>query len=760
MGYASAIMVKPIFSLFRGALILDLALLAVAARPAVGDERVDALLGQMTLEEKLGQLTQLAAGDAPSDADTPERRKEAAALIDGIRSGAVGALLNATGAEYTNSLQRVAVEQSRLKIPLLLGFDVIHGYRTIFPIPLGEAAAWDADLAERTAHAAATEARAAGIHWTFAPMVDIARDPRWGRIAEGAGEDPFLGSAIAAARVRGFQGDDVARPDRVLACAKHFAAYGAAEGGRDYNTVDISEQTLREVYLPPFRAAVDAGVGSLMCAFNEINGVPCSANAWLLRRVLRDEWRFDGLVVSDWTSIKELTPHGVAADLAEAAQKALSAGVDLDMCSEAYRKHIADAVQRGDLPLAPIDEAVRRVLRAKQRLGLFERPFAEAQRERDVTLSAEHRRLAREAAGRSMVLLKNERQTLPLRADLKSIAVIGPLADNRRDVLGTWAARGRPEDVVTVLEGVRARAPAGVAVRYAKGCELDDRSTEGIAEAVAAARESDVALLFVGEGEMHSGEGHSRSTLDLPGVQEDLVRAVHATGVPTVVVLMNGRPLSIAWIAENVPAILEAWHPGVECGHAVADVLFGDVNPGGKLPVTFPRRVGQVPIHYAHKNTGRPPSDDRFTSKYIDLPSTPLYPFGWGLSYTQFVFDNLRVEPERVPSDGRVAVSVDVRNTGDRAGHEVVQLYVRDEVASMTRPVKQLRGFRRVALRPGESQTVRLELPVGGLGFYDREMKYVVEPGVFRVWVGPNSAEGLSATLEVTPPAPESLRRW
>lgn len=720
-----------------------------AAKDASRD-RIETLLREMTLAEKLGQMTQQWGGQI-QDNNPTVAQEQLASRLEQLRKGGIGSFLDAHGAEYTNGLQRIAVEESRLRIPLIIGYDSIHGYRTIFPIPLGEAASWDPATAERSASVSAAETRAAGIHWTFAPMVDICRDPRWGRIAEGAGEDPYLGSVFAAARVRGFQGADPARPDRVLACAKHFAAYGGAEGGRDYNTVDVSEQTLREVYLPPFRAAVDAGAGTLMGAFNEISGTPCSANPLILNRILRDEWGFTGFVISDWSSIKELIPHGFAANEADAGRLAILAGVDMEMVSTCYRDHLATAVESGQVPIAVIDESVRRILRAKQRLGLFETPYTAPEREQTVMLSPEHRRTARAVAGRSIVLLKNDAGVLPLRGAIKSIAVIGPLADSPRDALGTWAGRGRPEDVVTPLAGIKARAGAAITVRYAQGCAIESASTDGFAEAVAIAQSSDVVILVVGEGEMHSGEGHSRSTLNLPGMQEDLVKAVHAAGKPTVVALLNGRPLTINWIAEHVPAILETWQLGVEHGNALADVLFGDLNPGGKLPVTFPRSVGQIPMYYYHKNTGRPPTEDRYTSRYIDLPSTPLYPFGWGLSYTRFEISNLRLASERINPRERLHIRVDVKNVGDVAGDEVVQLYVRDNVASMTRPVKQLQGFERITLGPGETRTVRFELSASELGFYDAALNHSAEPGTFDVWVGPNSVEGLQGRFELTP---------
>jgi beta-glucosidase len=580
-------------------------------------------------------------------------------------------------------------------------------------------------------------------------MVDIARDPRWGRIAEGAGEDPYLGSVMARARVLGFQGKDASAPGKVLACAKHWVAYGAAEGGRDYNTTDISERTLREVYFPPFKAALDAGVGTFMSAFNDLDGVPASANPFTLTEVLRGEWNFDGFVVSDYRSVEELIRHGLAGDGAEAAQGALNAGVDMEMVSQLYNQYGAQLIRDGKVAQARLDEAVRRVLRVKYRLGLFERPYADEARE-SVLLSREHRAAAREVAARSMVLLKNDSDLLPLSKKATSIAVIGPLADNSSAPLGSWAGDGRKEDLVTLLGGVRAAVSPTTRILHAKGCEVEGGSPDGIEEAVRLAREAEVALLAVGEAAEMSGEAASRSSLDLPGRQLDLVKAVQATGKPTVVVLMNGRPLTINWIAEHVPAILETWFAGTEAGRAIADVLFGDVNPGGKLAVTFPRAVGQIPIYYNHKNTGRPfDAKDKYTSKYLDLPVTPLYPFGHGLSYTRFTLTNLQLSARTIRPDETVTVSVELHNVGNRAGDEVVQLYLRDLVASVTRPVMELKGFERVTLQPGETRRIEFRLTPEHLGFYDPQMHFVVEPGIFKVTAGTSSVEGREATFEV-----------
>ena len=735
------------------------------------ERRVEALLARMTLEEKLGQLQQL---DGHSDGRYREEHADLA------RKGLLGSTLNVRGARNANELQRVAVEESRLKIPLIFGFDVIHGYRTIFPVPLGEAASWDAAVAERGAQVAAAEARAAGVHWTFAPMVDIARDARWGRIVEGAGEDPFLGAAMARARVRGFQGADFSAPDRVVACAKHWVAYGAAEAGRDYNTTDMSERTLREVYFPPFRAAVEAGVGTFMSAFNDLNGVPTSGNRFTLTEVLRGEWKFDGFVVSDYESVRELINHRFAADEREAARLGLTAGVDMEMVSRLFNRHGAALLDSRQINTADLDEAVRRVLRIKLRAGLFERPYADEGRERAALLNAEHLRAARESAARSMVLLKNDRETLPFSKELRSVAVVGPLADDPKAPLGSWTGDGRAEDTVTLLAGVRAKVSPRTRVLHAKGVAIDVRGATGnydaappdatnaggtnvaaaasteaarlattptapdsVAEAVRVARDADAVIVAVGETAEMSGEAASRTTLDLPGRQSELIEAIHRTGKPYAVVLMNGRPLTINWVAENSPAILETWFAGTQAGAAIADVLFGDVNPGGKLPVTFPRHVGQVPIYYNQKSTGRPPTDQKYTSKYLDVPTGPLYPFGHGLSYTQFRLSNLQVGGRRIGPDGRVVVTVEVENAGRRAGDEVVQLYLRDVASSVTRPVRELKGFERVTLAPGERRRVSFTLAPEHLGFYDQRMRWVVEPGEFRVYVGNSSVGGL-----------------
>jgi beta-glucosidase len=706
---------------------------------------VDSLLARMTLEEKLGQLTQLPGRWG----DTGPRVSEGGE--DEIRNGHVGSFLGVFGAAYTRQMQEIAL-QSRLKVPLLFAHDVIHGFRTIFPVSIAEAASWDPQAVEQAARIAATEATAAGLHWTFAPMVDIARDARWGRIVEGAGEDPYLGSIMAAARVRGFQGTDLSAPNTMLATAKHFVGYGAAEGGRDYNVADISEATLRDVYLPPFHAAIDAGARSVMGAFNEIAGVPMHASERLIDGLLRAEWGWNGLLVSDWTGVLELIPHGVAADSAAAGALALRAGVDVDMVSRIYFRKLPPLVRSGRVTTRDVDAATRRVLRAKYDLGLFEDPYrySDTARERRTLLAAEHRTAARDLARKSIVLLKNEGRALPLSRSLGTIAVIGSLATDGRSTIGNWAAAGRAEEAVTVLDGIRRAVSSGTRVVYARGADSATADTSGFAEAVRVAREADAVVLVVGEHQEQSAEANNRAFLGLPGAQEGLVRAVQATGKPVVVVLMGGRPLAIASIAETVPAIMHAWYLGTEMGNAVADVLFGDANPSGKLPVTMPRTVGQMPLYYNHKNTGRPPvANQKYTSKYIDVPWTPLYPFGHGLSYTTFAYRNLRLSSSTMRPGDTLVVSVDVTNTGDRAGDEVVQLYIRDEVGSVTRPVKELRGFRRITVRPGETQSVSFTLGAPDLAFHDSALDLVVEPGFFRVFVGTSSERVEEARFEL-----------
>ncbi|WP_211371917.1 beta-glucosidase BglX [Marilutibacter maris] len=731
------------------AMALAVAIPAAAAEDEAESALVESLLAKMTLEEKLGQLNQPRGRWGQTGPQVQEGGE------DQIRAGRIGSYLGVHGADYTRRMQKIAVEESRLGIPLLFAHDVIHGFRTIFPVPLGESASFDVDAIENAARIAADEATAAGLHWTYAPMVDVARDPRWGRIVEGSGESAYLGSVLAAARVRGFQGGDLRADDTLMATAKHFVAYGAAEGGRDYNIADISERTLRDVYLPPFKAAADAGAASMMAAFNEVDGVPMHANGRLIDGVLRGEWGWDGILVSDYTGVLELIPHGVAGDRAEAGVRALEAGVDIDMVSDIYVDDLPAVVRADGLDEARVDAAVRRVLRAKYRLGLFDDPYrySDDARERERILRPEYRAAARDVARKSMVLLKNAGDLLPLDRDAAgTIAVIGPLADDKRVMLGGWAAAGRAEDAVTPLEGIREAVGPGVRVLHARGADVEGDDRSGFDEAVALARQADVVLMFIGEHHDMSAEAHNRTTLDLPGVQQALVQAVHATGKPVVAVLFNGRPLSIGWLDANLPSILEAWFPGIEAGHAIADVLFGDHNPAGRLPVTFPRNVGQIPIYHDHKNTGRPPSEqEKYTSKYIDVPWTPLYAFGHGLSYTRFDYGDLAVDSARVAVGEPVTVAVTVTNVGKRAGDEVVQLYLRDDVASVTRPVRELRGFRRIHLQPGERRRIEFVLTAEAMGFHDAGGRIKVEPGRFTVFAGGSSDDVIETGFEVVP---------
>lgn len=699
--------------------------------------KVNDLLRQMTFAEKVGQMTQFSG--------TNKQYEQM------ISEGKIGSLLNVIGAEKNNRIQKIAVEESRLGIPLIIGLDVIHGYRTIFPIPLAASASWDTVLIRRAAEIAAKEAASAGIHWTFAPMVDIARDARWGRIAEGAGEDQFLGSAIARAQVLGFQGKDLDDPLTLLACAKHYVGYGAAEGGRDYNTVDFSERTLREIYLPPFRAAVDAGVGTLMSAFNDIGGVPASANKHTLRDILKVEWGFNGFVVSDWNSIGELAAHGIAKDHLEAGVKGLTAGVDMDMEGRCYTTAMEALVAEGTLSEELINDAVRRILRMKFKLGLFEHPYVDENLQKGLILHRDHIQAALDLARESIVLLKNEKDTLPLnRKKLNTIALIGPLADDKDAPLGTWRCEGREENVVTVYEGLKNKFGDDVKINYAKGCDVKGSSRSGFDKALKAARKADVVVMVIGESADMSGEAASRADLNLPGVQTELINAIAETNKPIVLVLMNGRPITLSNIESKVSAIVETWHLGIRHGNAVADVLTGDYNPSGKLTVTFPRSAGQIPIYYNHKNTGRPGApDNKFSSKYIDSASSPLYPFGYGLSYTKFKYTGIKVENDCLTPSDELVVNINVKNVGKREGMEIVQLYIRDITGSVTRPVKELKGFRRVALEAGEQKTVQFRMPVRELGFYNLDMEYTVEPGDFSVMIGGNSEDGLTTDFKV-----------
>lgn len=706
--------------------------------PAV-ERKINALVAKMTVAEKLGQLQQL-DGEA-NGKFRPEH-------LEMARKGLLGSTLNVRGAAMTNELQRAAME-SRLKIPILFGFDVIHGYRTIFPVPLGESASWDLAGMEKSAAIAAAEARAAGVHWTFAPMVDISRDPRWGRVIEGAGEDTYLGSKIAYARVKGFQGDDYSRPDKVLATAKHWVGYGAAEAGRDYNTTNLTERQLREVYFPPFQAALDAGVDSFMTSFNDIDGVPATGNPFVLKDVLRKEWKFDGLVVSDYTAVMELMYHGLAKDEASAAMYALNAGTDMEMVSRYYNKHGEQLLKDKKITMATIDESVRNVLRIKFRLGLFDNPYASEDREKAEVFKRANRDEAKRSAEKSFVLLKNENETLPIKKNTKEIAVIGTLADDKLEMNGNWTGDGQPNDPVTVLEALKQKYP-NTRVRYEAGCDPKCLSDEGFKKAVDAAKDSDFTILVVGESFEMSAEASSRSEIGLPGKQLDLVKAIHATGKPHAVVLMNGRPLTINWLAENSPAILETWFAGTEAGNAIVDTLFGDSNPSGKLPITFPRSVGQIPLYYNHKNTGRPfKATEKYTSKYLDIDNTPLYPFGFGLSYTKFEFNDIKIDKTRMRPSESVKVSVEVANRGKMTGDEVVQLYIHDVAATVTRPVRELKGFQRITLKPGETRRVEFTLTRKDLEFLGRDLKPILESGEFHVFIGNSSDAGLQTVFEV-----------
>jgi len=731
--------------------------------PAI-ERRINALLQQMTLEEKAGQLAQY-----PSP--TP-------ANLALVKQGQVGSLFNVLGAEQVNAAQRIAVEQSRLKIPLIFGYDVIHGYRTIFPVPIASAGSFDPLLIEQAERVAAKEATAAGVKWAFAPMVDIARDPRWGRMVEGAGEDPYLGSVIAAAKVHGFQGRDISDPDSLVACVKHYAAYGAAEGGRDYNTVDISDQLLREVYLPPFHAAIKAGSGTLMSGFEDLNGVPAAANRYLLTDILRHEWGFQGFVVSDYGAVTELMAHGVVQDKdeEEAARKALTAGVDMDMADGAYGRALVPLVKSGKLPMSVLDEAVRRVLRIKFRAGLFDHPYTDPKREQTDILTPESRQIARKLAQESLILLKNDSALLPLDKNTKTVAVIGPLANDQAGQLGSWAGAGRAQDAVAPLAGIRAALP-NAQVLYAKGVDIPsfekglgsgtvapapvtamgaagtsaETGPASIPDALRAAQSADVVIVFLGELANMTGEASSRASLDLPGEQQKLLEAVIATGKQVVLVLESGRPLDIRWANDHVPAIMQAWFTGVEAGNAIADILFGDAAPSARLPMSWPRSVGQIPIYYNHKSTGRPTSPDRWHTGYLDESKEPLFPFGYGLTYTTFEYGDLKVETPEVTPAGTLRVTSEVRNAGQRAGTEVVQLYVHDRVAPTSRPVRELKGFSRVTLAPGESKTVEFTVQANDLGSYDPQMHWIVPPGTYDVWVAPNAVDGLAGTFQVAP---------
>lgn len=715
------------------------------------EKKVERLLGEMTLEEKIGQMNQL----SPWDYDD---------LAEKVRRGEVGSILNCTDPEQVNRIQRVAMEESRLGIPLIVARDVIHGYRTIFPIPLGQAASFNPELVERGARVAAVEASADGIRWTFAPMIDVSRDPRWGRIAESLGEDPYLTSVLGAAMIRGFQGDSLNDPASVAACAKHFVAYGASEGGRDYNSTYIPERQLRNVYLPPFKAAKDAGCATFMTSFNDNDGIPSTANSFVLRDILRNEWGFDGMVVSDWTSVTEMISHGFCVDAKDAAEKAVNAGVDMDMVSEAYIGNLVRSVEEGKVSMQVIDDAVRNILRLKFRMGLLDNPYVDTSLH--VDYAPAHLDAAREAVEQSVILLKNDAGTLPLGKGIRTVAVVGPMADAPYEQMGTWTFDGERQHTVTPLAALRQMYGDRVRIIYEPALAYTrDKSQAGIARAVNAARRADVVIAFVGEEAILSGEAHSLADVELQGAQRQLLKAIAGTGRPLVTVVMAGRPLVLTEEAEVSEALLFSFHPGTMGGPAIADILFGKVNPSGRTPVTFPRMTGQVPVYYAQNSTGRPAHPDEMLideipveagqtsvgcrSFYLDAGSTPLFPFGYGLSYTTFEYSDLRLSSDTYGADDEISLTFNLRNSGGCDGTEVVQVYVRDLVGSITRPVRELKGFRRIFLRSGESQEVTFTIPVRDLAFWGIDMTYDVEPGQFTLWVGPDSASGLSADFTV-----------
>ena len=715
--------------------------ITVSAQKSI-DQKVTELMAKMTLEEKIGQLNQYndditATGPITKDADKAGQ----------VRAGKLGSILNAIGAKNTKNWQDQAM-QSRLKIPLLFGQDVIHGFRTTFPIPLGETATWDMNLIEKSARIAAIEASAYGIHWTFAPMVDIGRDPRWGRVMEGAGEDTYLGTLVGKARVKGFQGNGLGNKDAVMACAKHFAAYGAAVGGRDYNSVDMSLRQLHETYLPPFKAVSDMGVATFMNSFNDINGIPATGNKYLQRDLLKGAWNFQGFVVSDWGSIGEMIPHGFAKDNKDAALKAIIAGSDMDMESRSYINHLAELVKEGKVDIQLVDDAVRRILTKKYELGLFDDPyrFINEKREKEQANNPEHRKFAREIGAKSIVLLKNENQLLPLSPTTKKVAIIGPFAKATVENHGFWSI-AFPDDsqrIVTQFDGIKAQLDKNSELLYAKGCNANDNDKSLFAEAVETAKKADVVIMTLGEGHAMSGEAKSRSNIHFSGVQEDLLKEIAKTGKPIILMINAGRPLVFDWASENIPTIVYTWWLGTEAGNSIADVLFGKINPGGKLPMTFPRTEGQIPIYYNHYNTGRPAknnTDRNYVSAYIDLDNDPAYPFGFGLSYTTFQYSDVNVSATQLKGNQTLTASVTLTNSGNYDGEEVVQLYIRDLVGKVVRPVKELKGFQKIFLKKGESKTVSFNITPEDLKFYDDELNFDWESGEFDIMIGTNSAQ-------------------
>lgn len=728
----------------------------VVAQDQDYEKEIDALLQKMTLAEKVGQLNQYswffdATGPSPSEGDAKQK-------FEHLKNGYIGSVLNVSGTKEVREMQTIAVEQSRLGIPLIFAMDVIHGHKTLSPIPLAETASWNMELIEQSARVAAIEASAMGINWTFAPMVDISRDARWGRVMEGAGEDPYLGQKVAAARVKGFQGDDLSANDTILATAKHFAGYGFAEAGRDYNTVDVGGYTLHNVILPPFKAALDAGARTFMNGFNILNGEPATASEYLQREILKGQWQFDGLVVSDWASIAEMKEHGVADSLETAAKMAITAGSDVDMESYAYIKHLEKLVEQGQVSQAVVDDAVARVLRLKFELGLFEDPYKyiDERREQELLYHPEHKGAALALAKESIVLLKNKDAVLPLKKSQSNIAVIGALAEDKNSILGSWRLGSDDNSGVSLLEGLDA---LGVDYQYAKGADvikgeakfldpLNDNTddTSGFDKAIKLAKKSDVVVMMLGEHGFHSGEGRSRTRLGFPGVQQELLEKVYEVNPNIVLLVASGRPLVLDWADKHVPAIVQTWQLGTQSGHAIAATLFGDNNPSGKLPMSFPRHIGQVPLYYAQMNTGRPgPSEQTVWSHYIDERNDALYPFGYGLSYSDFAYQDLKITDA---GEGKVAVSVTVTNTSSRTGSDVAQLYIHDKVASLSRPNKELKGFKKFELEANESTTVRFILTEKELGFYDNQGKFKVEAGEFDVMVGPDSINTLKASFD------------
>jgi beta-glucosidase len=720
-----------------------LSLFASAQQQTI-DQKVNDLLKKMTIEEKIGQLNQYTGDNQATGPITINPNKQSE-----IKAGLIGSMLNIIGTKYTRQYQELAM-QSRLKIPLLFGQDVIHGYKTTFPLPLAEAASWDLQAIELAARVAATEASASGIHWTFAPMVDISRDPRWGRVMEGAGEDTYLGSKIAYARVKGFQGNKLGDLNSVMACVKHFAAYGAGVGGRDYNSVDMSERMLWETYLPPFKAALDAGAATFMNSFNDINGIPATGNAHLQRDILKGKWNFQGFVVSDWGSIGEMVAHGYSKNLKEAAYSAITAGSDMDMESNAYRYNLAQLVKEGRVSVDLIDDAVKRILRKKFELGLFDDPYrySDEKRAEKALNNPEHRKAALDVAQKSIVLLKNENQTLPISKNVKTIAFIGPMVKEYKENMGFWSVELPEVDynkwIVSQWDGLQNKVGKNTKLLYAKGCEIEGTNKDGFAEAVETAKQADVVILSIGERRDMSGEAKSRSDIHLPGVQEDLVKAIQATGKPVVVLINAGRPLVFNWTADNVPAVVYTWWLGTEAGNAIANVLFGDYNPSGKLPMTFPREVGQIPIYYNHFSTGRPAkteNETNYVSAYIDLKNSPKFPFGYGLSYTQFSYSDLKLSSTKIKSNETIKVSFKLSNVGKVAGEEVAQLYLKDKFGSVVRPVLELRDFEKVKLNAGESKTIEFTIDKEKLSFYNDKLEWTTEPGDFELMIGSSSAD-------------------